>query len=129
MIGILLLMGIVKKNSILLIEFTNTVRDRGAPDARSALLEGCPTRLRPILMTSFATVASAIPSAVATGAGSETFKPMAITLIGGVLVSTLLTLYVVPCVYLVMDRFRKRDLSRVRIKKAFHEVGDEALGA
>jgi HAE1 family hydrophobic/amphiphilic exporter-1 len=129
MIGILLLMGIVKKNSILLIEFTNTVRDRGAPDARSALLEGCPTRLRPILMTSFATIASAIPSAVATGAGSETFKPMAITLIGGVLVSTLLTLYVVPCVYLLMDKFRKRNAARARIKEAFQEVGNEALEA
>ena len=127
MIGILLLMGIVKKNSILLIEFANTCRDRGAPDAKSALLEGCPTRLRPILMTSFATMAAALPSAVATGAGSETFKPMAITLIGGVLVSTLLTLYVVPCVYLILERFRKRDTSRENIKKAFDSVGDEAL--
>jgi multidrug efflux pump len=127
MIGILLLMGIVKKNSILLIEFTNTCRDRGAPDARSALLEGCPTRLRPILMTSFATMAAAIPSAIATGAGSETFKPMAITLIGGVLVSTVLTLYVVPCVYLLVERLRKRDASRENIKKAFEAVGDEAL--
>jgi HAE1 family hydrophobic/amphiphilic exporter-1 len=129
MIGILLLMGIVKKNSILLIEFTNTCRDRGAPDARAALLEACPTRLRPILMTSFATVAAAIPSAVASGAGSETFKPMAITLIGGVMVSTVLTLYVVPCVYLLMDHLRKRDTAREQIKEAFHDVGDEALEA
>ncbi len=129
LIGILLLMGIVKKNSILLIEFTNTCRDRGAPDARSALMEACPTRLRPILMTSFATMAAAVPSAVATGAGSETFKPMAITLIGGVFMSTLLTLYVVPCAYLIMDRLRKRDASREEIKKAFAEVGDEALEA
>ncbi len=122
MIGILLLMGIVKKNSILLIEFTNTVRDRGAPTAKASLLEACPTRLRPILMTSFATIASAIPSAVATGAGSETFKPMAITLIGGVLVSTLLTLYVVPCAYLLMDAWRKRDQSRAEIAEAFGKV-------
>jgi hydrophobe/amphiphile efflux-1 (HAE1) family protein len=129
MIGILLLMGIVKKNSILLIEFTNTVRDRGAADARSALMEACPTRLRPILMTSMATIAAAIPSAVATGAGSETFKPMAITLIGGVFVSTLLTLYVVPCVYLLMDHFRRRDTARARVKEAFADVGDEALEA
>jgi hydrophobe/amphiphile efflux-1 (HAE1) family protein len=122
MIGILLLMGIVKKNSILLIEFTNTVRDRGAPSAKAALLEACPTRLRPILMTSFATVASAIPSAFATGAGSETFKPMAITLIGGVIVSTMLTLYVVPCAYLLMDAWRKRDVSRAQISDAFDKV-------
>lgn len=129
MIGILLLMGIVKKNSILLIEFTNTCRDRGAPDARAALMEACPTRLRPILMTSFATIASAIPSALASGAGSETFRPMAITLIGGVLVSTLLTLFVVPVAYLLLDQFRRRDTSREKIKKAFEQVGNEALEA
>ncbi len=99
-----LLMGIVKKNSILLIEFTNTCRDRGADTARAALMEACPTRLRPILMTSFATIASAIPSALAQGAGAETFRPMAITLIGGVIVSTVLTLFVVPVAYMLMDR-------------------------
>ena len=127
MIGILLLMGIVKKNSILLIEFTNTVRDRGAPTARAALLEACPTRLRPILMTSFATMASAIPSAVANSAGSETFRPMAITLIGGVLVSTMLTLFVVPVAYSLMDGLRRRDESRAKIKQAFVAVGNEAM--
>jgi hydrophobe/amphiphile efflux-1 (HAE1) family protein len=140
MIGFLLLMGIVKKNSILLIEFTNTVRDRGGLtdrgdaavdglviDARRALIEACPVRLRPILMTSFATVASAIPSATAFGAGAESMRPMAITLIGGVVVSTALTLYVVPCFYLLMDRLRKRDLVREETKKAFSLVGDEGL--
>jgi multidrug efflux pump subunit AcrB len=127
MIGFLLLMGIVKKNSILLIEFTNTVRDRGG-DARRALIEACPVRLRPILMTSFATIAGAIPSATAVGAGSESMRPMAITIIGGVLVSTVLTLYVVPCFYLLMDRFRKRDQLREQTKKAFELVRDEGLG-
>jgi HAE1 family hydrophobic/amphiphilic exporter-1 len=127
MIGLLLLMGIVKKNSILLIEFTNTVRDRGARGAREALIEACPVRLRPIIMTSAATVAAAIPSALASGAGSETMKPMAICLIGGVIVSTVLTLFVVPCFYLVMDKFRKRDKIRARTKEAFINVGNEAL--
>lgn len=129
MIGILLLMGIVKKNSILLIEFTNTCRDRGADTAYKALMEACPTRLRPILMTSFATIASAIPSALAQGAGAETFRPMAITLIGGVFISTILTLFVVPVGYMLMDRFRKRDETRQHIKEAFENVGDEALEA
>lgn len=128
MIGLLLLMGIVKKNSILLVEFTNTVRDRGINDANKALLEACPTRLRPILMTSFATMAAAIPSALATGAGAETFRPMAITIIGGVLVSTALTLYVVPCFYSLMDRFRSRDEVRAKTREAFAAVGDEAMG-
>jgi hydrophobe/amphiphile efflux-1 (HAE1) family protein len=126
-IGLLLLMGIVKKNSILLIEFTNTVRDRGALGARDALLEACPIRLRPILMTSIATIAAAIPSATARGAGSETMRPMAITLIGGVIVSTVLTLFVVPCGYVLMDKFRKRDVVRAKTKDAFAAVGNEAL--
>lgn len=127
MIGLLLLMGIVKKNSILLIEFTNTVRDRGTEKAFDALAEACPVRLRPIIMTSAATIAAAIPSALATGEGSETMKPMAICLIGGVLVSTVLTLFVVPCFYLIMDKFRKRDEVRAKTKEAFIAVGDENL--
>nr|BFD67944.1 efflux RND transporter permease subunit [Bdellovibrio sp. HAGR004] len=127
MIGLLLLMGIVKKNSILLIEFTNTVRDRGTSAAMDALIEACPTRLRPILMTSVATIAAAIPSATARGAGSETMRPMAICLIGGVVVSTALTLFVVPAVYLLMDKFKKRDEVREKTKQAFAAVGNEAL--
>ncbi|AHI05197.1 acriflavin resistance protein [Bdellovibrio bacteriovorus W] len=129
MIGLLLLMGIVKKNSILLIEFTNTIRDRGTREAKAALSEACPVRLRPILMTSIATIAAAIPSATASGAGSETMRPMAITLIGGVIVSTALTLFVVPCVYLLLDRFKKRDDVREKTRQAFAAVGDEAIEA
>lgn len=127
MIGLLLLMGIVKKNSILLIEFTNTVRDRGVVAAKEALIEACPIRLRPIIMTSAATISAAIPSALATGEGSETMKPMAICLIGGVFVSTVLTLFVVPCFYVLVDRFRKRDIVRAKTKEAFAAVGEENL--
>lgn len=127
MIGLLLLMGIVKKNSILLIEFTNTVRDRGTREAMAALIEACPIRLRPILMTSVATIAAAVPSATARGAGSETMRPMAICLIGGVFVSTALTLFVIPAFYLVVDRFKTRDEMREKTKQAFAAVGNEAL--
>jgi multidrug efflux pump subunit AcrB len=104
-IGLILLMGIVKKNSILLVDFTNQVRERGASTVRAALLEACPVRLRPILMTSFATIAAALPLALAFGPGAELRAPMAIAVIGGVLVSTLLTLFVVPCVYELLARF------------------------
>lgn len=103
-IGILLLMGIVKKNSILLVEFTNHKRSEGL-DVRHALLEACPSRLRPILMTSIATVVAAIPEAVAKGAGSEVMRPMAISVVGGVTVSTFLTLFVVPCAYSLAMRW------------------------
>jgi hydrophobe/amphiphile efflux-1 (HAE1) family protein len=98
LIGMLLLMGIVKKNSILLVEFTNHMRAEGK-NVTEALLAACPVRLRPILMTSIATIAGALPSALARGAGSEVIRPMAIAVVGGVSVSTFLTLFVVPCAY------------------------------
>ncbi len=104
MIGLVLLMGIVKKNSILLVEFTNQVRAEGVESVREALLDACPVRLRPILMTSIATIAGALPAALAFGPGAESRIPMAVAVIGGVLVSTLITLYVVPCVYLVLSK-------------------------
>jgi len=104
-IGLILLMGIVKKNSILLVDFTNQVREKGESDVRQALLKACPVRLRPILMTSVATIAGAIPAALSLGPGAESRIPMAIAVIGGVIFSTVLTLYVVPCFYGVMSRF------------------------
>ena len=104
MIGLLLLMGIVKKNSILLVDFTNMKRLEGL-GMKEALLEACPLRLRPILMTSLATVAGAIPAALAFGPGAETTRPMAVVVIGGVLLSTFLTLLVVPCAYSLLSRF------------------------
>ncbi len=102
MIGIILLFGIVKKNSILLVDYTNQMRERGM-NVREALLHACPVRLRPILMTTCAMVAGAIPGAMATGPGSELRAPMFLCIIGGLLVSTLLTLLVVPCFYSLVD--------------------------
>ncbi len=117
-IGLILLMGIAKKNSILLVDFTNQVRDRGMA-VRAALLEACPIRLRPILMTSFATIAAALPLALALGPGAELRAPMAIAVIGGVLVSTLLTLFVVPCVYELLARFER---DRRAVEKRQQEI-------
>jgi HAE1 family hydrophobic/amphiphilic exporter-1 len=124
MIGILLLMGIVKKNSIMLVEFTNHVRERDKLPAHQALLSACPVRLRPIMMTSIATIAAAVPSALATGDGAETTRPMAITIIGGVFVSTILTLYVIPSIYLVLNRFRKTEEMKERVRQAYEELGE-----
>jgi HAE1 family hydrophobic/amphiphilic exporter-1 len=106
-IGIILLMGIVKKNSILLVDFTNQQREKGL-EVRQAILKACPIRLRPILMTSVATIAAAVPPALAIGPGSETRIPMAITIIGGVIVSTVFTLFVVPCVYSLFSKLEHR---------------------
>jgi len=109
MIGIILLMGIVKKNSILLVDFTNQVRDHEKLPINEALLEACPKRLRPILMTSFATIAGAIPAAIAIGPGAESLKPMSWAVIGGVLVSTMLTLIVVPSIYSLLSPTIRHD--------------------
>ena len=106
-IGLILLMGIVKKNSILLVDFTNQLREQKR-GVKEALLEACPIRLRPILMTSFAIVASAIPSVLSLGPGSELRAPMASVVIGGTLVSTLMTLFVVPCAYSLFERFESK---------------------
>jgi HAE1 family hydrophobic/amphiphilic exporter-1 len=105
MIGIILLMGIAKKNSILLVEFTNHVRVQDKRPLRAALLDACPIRLRPILMTSLATISSAVPSSLGFGPGSETRMPMATAVIGGIFVSTAFTLFVVPCAYSVLARW------------------------
>ncbi len=112
MIGLILLMGIVKKNSILLVDFTNQRRAEGS-SVSEALLEACPVRLRPILMTSVATVAGAIPEAFNFGPGSETRIPMAISIIGGVTISTFLTLYVVPCVYSLFAKWERPEVEEV----------------
>ncbi|MFH0763520.1 MAG: efflux RND transporter permease subunit [Candidatus Omnitrophota bacterium] len=106
-IGLILLMGIVKKNSILLVDFTNQQRELGL-EVRPALLKACPIRLRPILMTSVATIAAAVPVALAIGPGAETRIPMAITIIGGVIVSTMFTLFVVPCVYSLFTKIERK---------------------
>jgi HAE1 family hydrophobic/amphiphilic exporter-1 len=94
--------GIAKKNSILLVDFTNQIRDRGV-EGHQALLQACPIRLRPILMTSVATIAGALPPALAIGPGAEVVRPMALALAGGMAVSTLLTLFVVPAAYSLLD--------------------------
>lgn len=121
-IGMILLMGIVKKNSIMLVDFTNERRKKGQP-LREALMEACPIRLRPILMTSVSTIAAAIPPVIGMGPGGETRVPMALVVIGGVLVSTLLTLLVVPCVYSLLARFEshKHDAD---LKEALKELGE-----
>ena len=109
MIGILLTMGIVKKTSILIVEFSNQLRDEGK-ELYDAISVACETRFRPILMTTFTTLASAVPAAVITGAGSETRQPMAFVIIGGVFLSTIFTLIVVPCFYSLIARPRRKIL-------------------
>lgn len=124
MIGVLLLMGIVKKNSILLVEFTNERRKAGLGVAE-ALLEACPVRLRPILMTSISTIAGALPAALSFGAGAETIRPMAVVVIGGMMASTLLTLFVVPAAYSLLSVLQSHRHDQ-DLKEALTELGENA---
>jgi multidrug efflux pump subunit AcrB len=105
-IGLLLLMGIAKKNSIILVDYANQLRERDVNrSAAEAMQLAGPIRLRPIMMTSGATMLAAVPLALNLGPGGEIRAPMAIAVIGGVLVSTLLSLIVVPAIYVLIDRF------------------------
>ena len=105
MIGLILLMGLVKKNSIILVDYTNQLREEGM-NLEEAVLKACPIRLRPILMTSIATVAGAVPAAIGWGPGAETRAPMARGIIGGIVLSTLITLILVPVFYVLLERMR-----------------------
>jgi hydrophobe/amphiphile efflux-1 (HAE1) family protein len=110
MIGVLLLMGIVKKNSILLVEYASHVREVEHLDARAAMQKAGPLRLRPILMTTVAIMMSAVPAILGLGPGTETRSPMAVVVLGGLTVSTLLSLLVVPAFYVVADRLKSKTM-------------------
>jgi hydrophobe/amphiphile efflux-1 (HAE1) family protein len=119
-IGVIVLMGIAKKNSILLVEYTNQVRHAGEKDVVRALLDACPIRLRPILMTSVATVAAALPLIFGDSMGQETRTPMGLAIAGGTVVSTVFTLFVVPCLYRVLSYFESKRIVRLD-ESAFQE--------
>ncbi len=105
-IGMILLIGLMAKNGILVVEFANQLRDRGL-SVHDAVLEASVVRLRPILMTSIATVFGAVPLAMATGAGAESREALGVVIVGGVTFSTVITLYAVPALYLLLAPFTK----------------------
>jgi multidrug efflux pump len=107
-IGIVLLIGIVKKNAIMMIDFALQAEREQGMDTEEAIFEACMLRFRPILMTTMAALFGALPLAFGTGTGSELRQPLGITIVGGLIVSQVLTLYTTPVVYLTLDRLRIR---------------------
>jgi multidrug efflux pump len=107
-IGIILLIGIVKKNAIMMIDFALVAEREHGKSTKDAIFEACQLRFRPILMTTMAALFGALPLAFGTGTGSELRRPLGITIVGGLIVSQMLTLYTTPVVYLLFDRMRMR---------------------
>jgi len=123
-IGVILLIGIVKKNAIMMIDFALAAEREEGKNSRDSIYEACQLRFRPILMTTMAAMLGAVPLAFDTGTGAELRRPLGIAIIGGLIVSQVLTLYTTPVVYLFMDRMRLR-LQGNRDKD---EAGDFPLG-
>jgi len=114
LIGVILLIGIVKKNAIMMIDFALQIERERELSSREAIYQACLLRLRPILMTTMAAMFGALPLAIGFGEGAELRRPLGIAVVGGLLLSQLLTLYTTPVVYLYLDRFRLWAKSRLR---------------
>jgi multidrug efflux pump len=118
LIGMILLIGIVKKNAIMMIDFALEAERARGLSSRDAIYEAAMIRFRPIMMTTFAAMLGAIPLAIGWGEGSEMRRPLGITIIGGLLVSQVLTLLTTPVVYMYLDRFRRRKPNEAYLSRA-----------
>jgi len=128
LIGIILLIGIVKKNAIMMIDFALEAERKEGKNSVEAIYEACVLRFRPIMMTTMAAMLGALPLAVGTGMGAELRRPLGLAIVGGLLVSQMLTLYTTPVVYLYLDRFRLW-VERLRAGHGRRVAQGQALGS
>jgi HAE1 family hydrophobic/amphiphilic exporter-1 len=126
-VGIILLLGIVKKNAIMMIDFALAARARGETSPENAIVQACLVRFRPIMMTTFAALAAAVPIALGLGAGADSRRPLGLAVVGGLVVSQFLTLYITPVIYVYLDKFTAR--ARRRIAQGEAEHGGEPVPA
>jgi multidrug efflux pump len=121
LIGIILLIGIVKKNAIMMIDFALEAEREGGMDPEEAIYQACLLRFRPIMMTTMAALLGGVPLALGTGTGSELRRPLGITIVGGLIVSQILTLFTTPVVYLFFDRIGRKYLHTAKADEELYE--------
>ncbi len=126
-VGMILLIGIVKKNAIMMIDFALEAQRKEGKSPEEAIFEGCLKRFRPIMMTTMAALLGTLPIAFGTGAGGEARRPLGIAVVGGLVVSQVLTLYITPVIYIYLDKFTHRRKRRIAAQPVEVWSGEPSL--